>query len=171
MNRCREDHRIWTVFDSLGLLCSQLSVDTINTFSSVCKYENCMVFFVCFSAKTEPPIILSVNPICNRMFQIQWKPREKTRGFPLVCMLRFRTVNSSRWVSYPSVVFPLETQGRDLLTTSVHPELSFSLFTWKMKKILMVTILFPPFSFVSFSMGVHSTVYVLYSEHNDTLKN
>nr|AAM27959.1 gp130-like monocyte receptor [Mus musculus]ASY04965.1 interleukin 31 receptor A [Mus musculus] len=48
-------------------------------------------------AKTEPPIILSVNPICNRMFQIQWKPREKTRGFPLVCMLRFRTVNSSRW--------------------------------------------------------------------------
>ncbi|XP_021064198.1 interleukin-31 receptor subunit alpha isoform X2 [Mus pahari] len=48
-------------------------------------------------AKTEPPIILSVNPIFNKMFQIQWKPREKTRRFPLTCMLRFRTVNSSRW--------------------------------------------------------------------------
>lgn len=48
-------------------------------------------------AKTEPPIILSVNPISNRMFQIQWEPRENIRVFPLTCMLRFRTVNSSHW--------------------------------------------------------------------------
>ncbi|XP_031216248.1 interleukin-31 receptor subunit alpha isoform X2 [Mastomys coucha] len=48
-------------------------------------------------AKTEPPIILNVNPILNKMFQIQWKPREKIRVFSLTCMLRFRTVNSSHW--------------------------------------------------------------------------
>ncbi|GAB1298551.1 Interleukin-31 receptor subunit alpha [Apodemus speciosus] len=47
--------------------------------------------------KTKPPIILSVNPILNKMFQIQWKPCEKIHVFPLSCMLRFRTVNSSHW--------------------------------------------------------------------------
>lgn len=50
--------------------------------------------------KTEPPIILSVNPISNQMFQIRWRPREKLRVYHLMCMLRFRTVNSTHWVSY-----------------------------------------------------------------------
>ncbi|XP_042117494.2 interleukin-31 receptor subunit alpha [Peromyscus maniculatus bairdii] len=47
--------------------------------------------------KTEPPIILSVNPISNQMFQIRWRPREKLRVYHLMCMLRFRTVNSTHW--------------------------------------------------------------------------
>ncbi|XP_038959084.1 interleukin-31 receptor subunit alpha isoform X1 [Rattus norvegicus] len=47
--------------------------------------------------KTEPPIILSVNPISNRMFQIRWEPWEKIHVFPLTCMIQFRTVNSSHW--------------------------------------------------------------------------
>ncbi|XP_055459461.1 interleukin-31 receptor subunit alpha [Psammomys obesus] len=48
--------------------------------------------------KTEPPIILSVNPISNKMFQIQWKPRENLHLDYLKCMIRFRTINSTHWV-------------------------------------------------------------------------
>ncbi|XP_075832174.1 interleukin-31 receptor subunit alpha [Microtus pennsylvanicus] len=47
--------------------------------------------------KTEPPIILSVNPISRQMFQIWWKPREKIPIDPLRCTLRFRAVNSTHW--------------------------------------------------------------------------
>ncbi|XP_051028368.1 interleukin-31 receptor subunit alpha [Acomys russatus] len=47
--------------------------------------------------KTEPPVILSVNPISNRMLQIQWKPRERLRFYYFKCTLRFRTVNSTHW--------------------------------------------------------------------------
>ncbi|CAO2592604.1 Interleukin-31 receptor subunit alpha [Lemmus lemmus] len=47
--------------------------------------------------KTEPPIILSVNPVSHQMFQIRWKPRERIRIFPLRCTLRFRAVNSTHW--------------------------------------------------------------------------
>ncbi|KAH0502647.1 Interleukin-31 receptor subunit alpha [Microtus ochrogaster] len=47
--------------------------------------------------KTEPPIILSVNPISLQMFQIWWKPREKIPIDPLRCTLRFRAVNSAHW--------------------------------------------------------------------------
>nr|XP_021489294.1 interleukin-31 receptor subunit alpha [Meriones unguiculatus] len=48
--------------------------------------------------KTEPPIILSVNPISNKMFQIQWKPHENLYSYYLKCMIRFRTINSTHWV-------------------------------------------------------------------------
>ncbi|XP_005065594.2 LOW QUALITY PROTEIN: interleukin-31 receptor subunit alpha [Mesocricetus auratus] len=47
--------------------------------------------------KTEPPLILSVNPISNKMFQIRWKPWERFRLYQLRCTLRFRTVNSTHW--------------------------------------------------------------------------
>ncbi|XP_052598777.1 interleukin-31 receptor subunit alpha isoform X2 [Peromyscus californicus insignis] len=48
--------------------------------------------------KTEPPIISSVNPISNQMFQIWWRPRENLRVYHLKCILRFRTVNSTHWM-------------------------------------------------------------------------
>lgn len=47
--------------------------------------------------KTEPPIILSVNPISRQMFQIRWKPLESILIYPLRCTLRFRAVNSTHW--------------------------------------------------------------------------
>ncbi|KAK7824077.1 hypothetical protein U0070_019763 [Myodes glareolus] len=47
--------------------------------------------------KTEPPIILSVNPISRQMFQIRWKPHERIPVYALRCILRFRAVNSTHW--------------------------------------------------------------------------
>ncbi|CAH6787651.1 interleukin-31 receptor subunit alpha [Phodopus roborovskii] len=47
--------------------------------------------------KTEPPIILSVNPISNKMLQIRWKPQERLLLYHLRGTVRFRTVNSTHW--------------------------------------------------------------------------
>lgn len=108
-------HRLWAVVGSLGCLCTQLWVDVVSIFCQSVIMRVLFYYLFIFLVKTEPPIILSVNPISHQMFQIWWKPREKILIDPLRCTLRFRAVNSTHWVSSAITVFLLETQGKTSL--------------------------------------------------------
>lgn len=126
------NHRLWTVIGSLGCLYTQLWVDVVSIFCLSVIMR--VLFYFTFLVKTEPPIILSVNPISRQMFQIQWEPHESIPVYALRCTLRFRAVNSTHWVSSTITVFLLETQGTTSLAALLIWNCGFLLFTWKTGK-------------------------------------
>lgn len=123
----------------------------------------------------EPPEIFSVKPLLGikRMVQIKWiRPALAPVSSALKYTLRFRTVNSAYWVSYPITIFLLEGPkkrmiGNFFLTGSN----LFSIFYLKNRRQRIVSTFLPIFPFGTFRLDKYFTIGILHLKHRGILKS